>query len=263
MRLVVLALLLACSLDDHAGLEVGDDGSSLSTSGATSGDGDGSSTSENAGAAGSSGDQSDDAEDPRNGSTSGSEGDVDDDGGESDTDSEACDPGTHGCECFAGECLGELVCVDGMCITTGECAGPDGSEGCPCAGGECFGELQCWRGACTLECSENPLTNDAHCGGVCGNACTITGEYGGCEGGVCQPHLSECYATPGYTMSCPEICGAEGKTCTTCQFAYLGFGSEADCNAIASAMPLNNFPPNCDVTPFHSTNQTWARCCCE
>ena len=137
-----------------------------------------------------------------------------------------------------------------------------GTEACECVDGACFDALQCWKGLCTSECNENPDTNDEHCGGECGNACTITGEYGGCEGGVCQPHLSDCFSTQG-GPSCPAICSASGFECTTCDdFPYFGFGSEDDCEALIDGEPFPIFPPSCDVTPFYSTNQSWARCCC-
>lgn len=184
---------------------------------------------------------------------------------------EPCDLGTHGCDCLAGECVGDLICGEsGRCYAPGECQEINGTENCPCADGACFGELQCWQDTCVASCTEDPDNDDQHCGGTCGNECTITADLGGCVEGVCAPHFSECHPTAD-ALSCPEICAAEGKVCSLCpedehpagDYSWQVFQSEADCEAIQGGSPrwLGGMPTLCDGTP--SISSPWVRCCCE
>jgi hypothetical protein len=94
-----------------------------------------------------------------------------------------CSPGTAGCECIAGACLGNLECVAGYCIEVGgdgdtgdtDPTDPtgDGDGDNPCDGGQSF---------CGGKCIDTQ-SNILNCG-ECGLACD-SGD--GCVDGACVP----------------------------------------------------------------------------
>lgn len=246
----LLALLAACA-SKAAPPEQDDEGSSSDASGATV------DPLTDGGTASSMG-ESGDAE----AASSSSSGATPADSGSS--SGEPCTAGTRGCDCVEGECIGDLLCYEGFgCFGPYDCVGPDGTLNCPCVDGECMGELQCLGVTCVASCTDDPDNDDLHCGGECGNACTIAAGWGGCEEGECLPHGSECFETDG-TTSCPDICAAEGSTCTSCTpdedpgEVYKTWPSEALCEAGVggSAVAVNG----CGEPPSAGA---WARCCCE
>jgi hypothetical protein len=99
------------------------------------------------------------------------------DDGKTDTDSNAvsesgeqgCTPGELNCECNAGQCLGDLECVQGMCVSS--CI--PGELGCECNAGQCLGELECVNDLCTdpnctpgelaCECNNGQCLGDLEC----------------------------------------------------------------------------------------------------
>ncbi|MCA9687157.1 MAG: hypothetical protein KC457_33670, partial [Myxococcales bacterium] len=57
-----------------------------------------------------------------------------------------CMLGEQNCECNNGQCLGDLECINGLCVNP-NCT--PGSEDCPCADGDlCLGDLECSNGIC-------------------------------------------------------------------------------------------------------------------
>jgi hypothetical protein len=153
----------------------GDNGNSDTSSSETgSGDGDGDASGDGDGEPG-------DGDGDASGDGDGEPGDGDGDGG--------CTPGELGCECVDGLCLGDLECVEGVCMD------PDcipGELGCTCNDVLCLGDLVCEGNVCTEasgdgdgdgepEC-QNPnemmcdgqcidvLNNDDNCA-TCGHTC--------------------------------------------------------------------------------------------
>src|SRR5690606_24239338 len=66
-------------------------------------------------------------------------------GDESGTETGECTLGSENCECAGSLCLGELVCVEGMCVA--EVCTP-GAVGCECVEGECLGGNACVDDVC-------------------------------------------------------------------------------------------------------------------
>lgn len=129
-----------------------------------------------------------------------------------------CKPGSQYCECFNGECFGDLICGEGdVCFEPDECQGVVGTEHCTCSKGSCFDPLQCWERECVDGCTDAPLTDDEHCGGICGNSCgfgTVAGEsLGGCEDGACATFPSMCVEIGAEDVSCADVCATQGAVC--------------------------------------------------
>src|SRR5262245_48488840 len=60
-----------------------------------------------------------------------------------DTGEGSCIPGEPDCECNNGLCLGDLECIDNVCVSP-ECI--PGEENCECNMGLCLGDLYCLDG---------------------------------------------------------------------------------------------------------------------
>jgi hypothetical protein len=208
-----------------------------------------------------------------------------------DLDEGSCTPGELDCECSAGQCLGDLECVEGTCVSP-SCT--PGELGCECNGGQCLGDLECADNVCiegagTSDSTEdgdstdngetddgetggcgagemlcdgvctNVQTDDANCG-MCGNACDVVGETGGCVNGMCAPALSECVLADDPPKSCNEICADFGKTCVDsgCDgVTYVWYGAFSSCE------DLSGSPNQNDCTNPTLMSGTAIRCCCQ
>ena len=101
-----------------------------------------------------------------------------------------------------------------------------GSEGCTCADGQCLGgELICVDDVCQMpSCTPDPDFDEdpANCGS-CGNECRTDHFLGArCEGGGCPAALGPCFTE---SITCDEACAQVGEACVANGCARVGGGS--------------------------------------
>jgi hypothetical protein len=217
-------------------------------------------------------------------------GDGDTTTGDGDT---SCLPGELGCECNDGQCLGDLVCTNGIC------SDPDclpGELACECNDGECLGDLICIDGVCLedggtstdtttdttadtdtttdtgMECPNanemlcdgvcvDVLENEEHCG-ECGQICEYGFEtqLGICEDGQCGPFWSDCYEQADGFTTCNEICANEGQACVEGGCTYTWTQSDSPGFCITDSPGGNGTLGACDTEFIWTDSQL--RCCC-
>lgn len=150
--------------------------------------------------------------------------------------SDGCTPGTEGCGCLEGQCLGgELACIDGLCQTP------------PCTPDPSF--------------YEDP-ENCGSCGVVC-----RTDRYLGarCIDGACPPATAECFDEP---QTCDEACQSIGEQCVeagcffsigTPGYTSVDFLVEGACKVPGGGSDIgsSNAPCSAVVPGFD-----WHTCCC-
>ena len=200
-----------------------------------------------------------------------------DDGG-SDSDSE-CIPGEQGCTCNAGQCLGVLVCVEGLCMPESQDDTGDSSESgeestatnsdtssdgmtddaTSSDSNDCSpSELEC-SGSCI-----DPQVDNQNCG-VCGNICIMVAGLGGCVEGKCSASWSECISSFESLLSCNDVCTDVGLECNAgaCEGGTISwFGSPDLCEDYNSG---GTTPTGCSGPTMMNIeqNQPYYRCCCE
>jgi hypothetical protein len=142
-----------------------------------------------------------------------------------DLDEGSCTPGELDCECNAGQCLGDLECVAGTCVSP-SCT--PGELGCECSGGQCLGELECLDGLCTdPNCTPGELACECN-GGQClgelecvDNVCIegagtsdSTEDTGGCGAGemLCDGVCTDVQSDDANCGTCGNACDVVGTT---------------------------------------------------
>jgi hypothetical protein len=177
-----------------------------------------------------------------------------------------CIPGELACECNMGLCLGDLVCVDGVCLedggttsetsmgtTTTDTGSTTTDTGMDCPNPN---EMLC-DGVCV-----DVVSNPDHCGG-CGVVCEVNmaGNVGGCEDSQCLPYWSEaCFQQDDGFTTCDQACQAEGKVCVEdgCGgFTWIG-GSGTIC--ITGGTNSSTSGVACGGAIVWETG--YLRCCC-
>ncbi len=164
-----------------------------------------------------------------------------------------CIPGELGCACNGGLCLGDWLCVDGVCVVD-EPTSESTETGPACDPPNI---------SCNGECVD-PLSDPDHCG-ECGKSCETVLDSGGCVSGSCAPVWSDCIDVSNLTL-CPEVCQSQGYgACVTAgcgvdQMSVWWFGALSHCTS-------GEFSPEaeanaCQVEPT-GMNSDFYRCCCE
>lgn len=159
--------------------------------------------------------------------------------------------------------------TDSTTATTDDGCTP-GTEGCSCVDGACLGgELECIDGVCSMpDCTPNPdFDTDPNNCGQCGIEC-IEGRLieATCEAGSCIPQLGPCHTEP---IACTAACAEIGETCVpdgcrsddfgSYHTAY-GFIDEPACESPNGGVPVESFDGSCDQEVYTLGGAT--RCCC-
>lgn len=159
--------------------------------------------------------------------------------------SSGCTPGSEGCSCVAGECLGALVCDTGVC---GDSMCP---EGLP---------LMC-DGTCV-----DPMNDNENCGS-CGRQCLVAGASGACDGGTCTPTIgNNCISFDDRAMwpTCDSICGGIGASCVERGCAGNTYVVYPSCGTSTSDVPqvFNTDPCDEPIAWGGAAQGAVLRCCC-
>ncbi len=162
--------------------------------------------------------------------------------------------------------------------TSGGCQGTDGTIDCPClAGNDCLGDLECdSEQTCVClsgtpcgesDCVEDLQTDSRHCG-TCGNECTtFIGPVGGCNQGECLPTWSDCVDADEASMTCAQICEAQGRTCveqgcTAAGETWIEYNDASSCeNDDVYAMGTDDCGTDL-ASVIEPTLDPYVRCCC-
>lgn len=158
-----------------------------------------------------------------------------------------CQPGTEGCDCIDGECLGgELQCMEGTC----------GFPECPDAG-----EVNC-DGDCA-----DLMTDHEHCG-ECGRGCQRSDSAGDCVAGDCEPTWgNNCVGSsqaPSFP-TCDEVCADIGESCAprACFYGQGTYGIYNECDLDPRGVPANTGSGLCtDPIDWGQVGGRAVRCCC-
>ena len=152
------------------------------------------------------------------------------------SESTGCTPGSEGCACVDGECLGtQLACIEDICQEP------------PCTPDPSFDE------------------DPENCGG-CGIECRIDRYMGArCVDGACPPSTGECFDTP---QSCDAACQSIGEQCVEAGcfrpgdltgFTSVDFLTESACKVPGGGSNIGTSDAPCaQVVPGFD----WHTCCC-
>ena len=145
-----------------------------------------------------------------------------------------------------------------------------GSEGCTCADGQCLGgELICVDDLCQMpSCTPDPdFQSDGLNCGKCGNECRDGWHYGPtCSEGQCAAQLGPCQQV---VPSCDESCAAIGETCLQggCGstvgapgFTVYSFGPDTCADPGLGGTPSGLAASCSDMLPTQAGSVY--RCCC-
>ena len=171
--------------------------------------------------------------------------------GTTDTTDTGCTPGELNCACNGGLCLGDLECVDDVCIET--CTA--GELGCECNNGQCLGDFVCVGDLCTdpdctpgellCECNNGLCLGDLEC---VDNVCMEGGETTtdtDTDGGDC-PNANEmlCDGVCIDVIADDDNCGECGNVCGT--NSQAGGCNEGACDPFWSECVSEDMFTNCD-----------------
>ncbi|PRQ08356.1 hypothetical protein [Enhygromyxa salina] len=156
----------------------------------------------------------------------------------------ACTPGELDCECNAGQCLGDLECVNNTCVAS--CI--PGELGCECNAGQCLGDLECFGDVCT---DPNCIPGELGCecnGGQClgslecvGNVCMEASGDGDGDGDgdpPCpNPNEMMCDGQCIDVMENNDNCGSCGTVCNWLNKGAPDIGSCVDGDCLPTFYP--------------------------